>query len=684
MNLGVCYYPEHWSPERWSTDAKLMREAGIKIARIAEFAWAQIEPADGQFNWDWLDQVIGLLAAEDLNIVLGTPTAAPPSWLIKSHPDVLPVDARGRRRRFGSRRHYCPNSPIIQRYAKRIVETMAKRYGRQPSVIGWQIDNEFGCHETARCYCSKCSVSFQDWLIGKYKSVEVLNDAWGTKFWSQTYTSWSEIDPPNLTVGEPNPSHVLDYYRFSSSSVAFFEQLQVNLIRKHAPGQTVTTNFMGEFSDLDYHQLAQPLDFASWSSYPTGYLEVKSQYLYGDKEHPPQYAYDIGDPYVTGFCHDLTRGLKQKSFWVMEQQCGQINWSLNNSGIRPGNIRFWTWHALASGAESVIYFRWRAGLSGHEQHHSGLLRHDGSPDMGYKELIAMLPERAKMEEISQNQYRAKVAILLDYNDLWAIQIQPHRKGFGYMRHMFIYYRALQNLGIQTDIISPNADLRTYKLVIAHTLWMGSETRATALKKYVGSGGNLLFGVRSGFKTSTNLVTSDPLPGRFRDLVGATVTDWHALPNGVCWEIESDIPGLNGPIGYWAESLLPVSIQKNISSQEVFCSYKTGPFSSNAALTKNQIGNGHVYYLSWYPTVQQTKALIKYIASLTGIEYLEDLPSGITATKRGPYYLIFNFNDHPLRLSMRGITININARDISIIPSEPTDVIKSRGINSLNA
>jgi len=198
------------------------------------------------------------------------------------------------------------------------------------------------------------------------------------------------------------------------------------------------------------------------------------------------------------------------------------------------------------------------------------------------------------------------------------------------------------------------------------------------------GGNLLFGVRSGFKTSTNLVTSDPLPGRFRDLVGATVTDWHALPNGVCWEIESDIPGLNGPIGYWAESLLPVSIQKNISSQEVFCSYKTGPFSSNAALTKNQIGDGHVYYLGWYPTVQQTKALIKYIASLTGIEYLEDLPSGITATKRGPYYLIFNFNDHPLRLSMRGITININARDISIIPSEPTDVKKSRGINSLNA
>jgi len=666
MNLGVCYYPEHWPPERWPIDATLMRKAGLKIVRIGEFAWAQIEPVDGQFNWDWLDQVIRILAAEDLCVVLGTPTAAPPSWLVKIHPDVPPVDVQGRQRRFATRRHYCPNNPNVKRHAGRIVKAMAKRYGSNNTVIGWQIDNEFGSHETARCYCSKCTAAFQGWLKERYKSIEELNLAWGTSFWNQTYFGWDEIDPPNLTVAKPNPSHVLDYYRFSSASVRAFVLLQVDILRKYAIGQFVTTNFMGDFPDLDYHQLAQPLDFASWSSYPTGYSEVRGPFLYGNEENPPTFAYDIGDPYITGFCHDLTRGLKQKPFWVMEQQCGQINWSYYNTGVRPGNVRFWTWHALASGAESVIYFRWRAGLSGLEQHHSGLLKHDGSLDIGYKELIAMLPERAEMDKTNQTQQSAEVAILLDYENLWAIQIQPHHKNFGYMRHMFIYYRALQQLGITTDIISPESDLSSYKIVIAHTLWMGTKPLAKKIKKYTEDGGIIIFGVRSGFKTSTNLVTQDPLPGPFRELVGVTVSDWHALPPGLDFQVESIIPGLSGPLTLWAESLLPCPVEGKRQKLSVLAHYSSDPFSSETALTENQIGKGFAYYLGWYPTVQQAKSLLLYVASKSEIDYMDDLPTGLIPIQRGLNYYLFNFNDYPIEVTIQGNTTNIKKRDVSII------------------
>jgi beta-galactosidase len=216
----------------------------------------------GEFTWDWLDRAVDVLAAENLQVILCTPTASPPPWLCRAYPDILPVDAQGRRRRFGSRRHYCPNSPTYRQQTVRIVTAMASRYGRHPAVVGWQIDNEFGCHDTARCYCETCAISFRSWLEAKYKTIDTLNDAWGTVFWSQTFGDWSEIDPPNLTIAEPNPSHVLDYYRFSSDSFVTYQELQISTLRSHiSEHQIVTTNFMSQFTDLDYFDLARPLRY---------------------------------------------------------------------------------------------------------------------------------------------------------------------------------------------------------------------------------------------------------------------------------------------------------------------------------------------------------------------------------------------------------------------------------------
>ncbi len=488
MELGVCYYPEQWPPERWPVDARLMRQAGLSLVRIAEFAWAAMEPKPGVFNWTWLDQAIDVLAAESLKVILGTPTASPPVWMVKAQPEILPVDAEGRRRRPGSRRHYCANSAAYRRHTERIVAAMASRYGSHPAVVGWQIDNEFGCHGTARCYCEACAEAFRHWLEARYATVDQLNDAWGTVFWSQTYGDWSEIDPPNLTVAEPNPSHVLDYYRFSSNSFVTYQQLQLTTLRSLIPQhQFLTTNLMSQFADLDYQDLTQALDLVTMSSYPSGHAETSSS-LYMPQSARPACAHDVGDPYVTGFAHSLMRGFKpDRPFWVMEQQCGNINWGTFNTGVQPGTVRLWTWHAVASGAEAVVYFRWRAGLFAQEQMHSGLLHHDGSAAVGYADLETLKTDRPRMAELASAPHAAQIAMLLDYNSLWAVQLQPHHHDFSYMRCLFGTYRALQRLGLPVDILSAEADLSRYKLVIVPTAPVATE-RLTELPAGLCTGG----------------------------------------------------------------------------------------------------------------------------------------------------------------------------------------------------
>lgn len=663
FQLGVCYYPEHWPEERWPVDAKMMAEGGLSIVRIGEFAWAQMEPSEGVFTWDWLDRAIETLAAQNLQIVLGTPTAAPPAWLARAYPEILPVDVHGRVRRFGSRRNVCANSPAYRRHTGRIVTALAQRYGSHPALIGWQIDNEFGCHDTARCYCPRCAEAFKAWLQARYGTLEALNEAWGTVFWSQRYGDWAEIDPPILAVTEQNASQVLDYYRFSSDSWVNYEQYQVDLLRRHSPGKPITHNFMGDFPDLDYYDLAQPLDFAAWDSYPTGYVEMMAPQHYLPDEPRPALACDVGDPYVTGFCHDLTRGLKDKAFWVIEQQCGNVNWANYNTGVRPGIVRLWTWHTLAAGAEAVVYFRWRACRFAQEQMHSGLLHHDASPAAGYGDVLVMADERALMEAIASEPYQAEAAVLMDYSDLWALQLQPHRRDFAYQRHQFRFYQALQRLGIQTDVIAPQADLSRYKLVLAPTAFLADPRLAETLHAYVAGGGALLLGVRSGFKTTSNLVTDLPLPGLLREMVGTTISDWHALPPGVNYDV--DLSGDELKAGVWAEALAPDP------DVDVLASYTSGPFSARAALTEHRVGDGRAYYLGWYPTAEHAETIVARLADKAGLWRLgQRLPDGLVMIRRGSHVILLNFAEQPQVITVAGRSIAVGPRDV--IVSDFTD------------
>ncbi len=661
MKLGVCYYPEHWSEKHWKTDAKEMHEAGIDIVRIAEFAWAKMEKEEGKYTWDWLDRSVETLATAGHQILLCTPTAAPPAWLISAHPDILPVDEEGRRRRFGSRRHYCPNNKTYHEYSRRITKAMAERYGDHPSVIGWQIDNEFGCYFT-RCYCQSCTSEFQNWLQKKYANLDELNERWGTIFWSQTYDRWGQIEPFNLTVAEPNPSHVLDYYRFASDSWVAYQQIQIDALRANIPStQFITHNVIADLNTIDYHDLSRNLDFIAWDSYPTGYAEMGSQNIYAPDEEPFAYAHDLGDPFITGFFHSLIRGLKQAPFWIMEHQTGAVNWSKNNTGVRPGAVRLWTWQAAATGAEAVVYFRWKASRFGLEQHHDGLRKHDGSVDTGYADLLTLKAESQELDDFIAQPLQTEVGILLDYDTLWAMEMQPHRKDFAYMKHLFVFYRACKSLGIEPDIISPEADLARYKVLLAPNTFIADEALAKKLDDFAAQSGTLMLGVRTGFKDNNNVVTEEPLPGFFRELVGASVEQWHSLPPKIAYSLQSEIPDFYPEATFWAEALEPDAGTKSLAN------YTDYPFESSSAITEKKHGAGKVIYCGIYPELKQAKALIRHLLASENIPTL-DIPEGLAVIRRGKKLLVMNFTEKPLKFEHNSISHTISSRDFLVISS----------------
>lgn len=652
MNLGVCYYPEHWDESRWALDAKLLRDAGLTIVRFAEFAWSKMEPRPNEFHFAWLDRAIEIFARENFKVVLGTPTAAPPAWLSRAHPDTLPVDEQGRRKNFGGRRHYCPNSAVYREYTTRIVNAMALRYGNDARVMGWQIDNEFGGGNTGRCYCENCVAAFQIWLAKKYKTLAALNDAWGNVFWSQEYDAWSKIHAPILVAGnKPNPSHVLDYFRFSSDSIAEYQQLQISNLQSLVSNlHFITHNFMGLYADLDQHELAKPLTFVSWDSYPTGNLD-RWKFMLDDADDG-DYAYDVGNPYLTGMAHDFTRGLKEgASFWVMEQQAGYINWGAYNPSPRPNVLHLWLWHNFAAGVETTVLFRERATWFAQEQYHSGLLNHDGSLAQGYFDLRAFQAQHALMQTLQDTRVENDVALLISFEDLWAIQTQPYRQDFSYWNVVCTWYAALQRAGVPCDVISKHADISKYKLVIAPSLHLADEMLAANLKKYVEGGGLLVLGIRSGFKTPTNRVTHEPLPGALRELVGATVTSWQSLP-----------PNVSQPVALMWRGWQKISATRWIETLETqnagtLAAFTDSHLDGRAAMTLNQIGDGRVMYVGWLPNQTQADALVGMLLPEANIEPLGMLPHGVIAGRRvranETFLFLLNFTDEEKRVWVNG-------------------------------
>ncbi len=606
--LGTCYYPEHWPEEVWAEDARRMAEAGLTWVRIGEFAWSRIEPAPDALDFGWLDRAIETLGQAGLKVVLGTPTATPPRWMLTRHPEMLALDAEGRPRGFGSRRHYCFSHPGYLDDCRRIVTLLADRYGRNSHVAAWQTDNEYGCHDTTLSYSAAALDAFRDWLAQQYQSPDALNRAWGNVFWSMDYASFDEIGLPNLTVTEPNPAHVLAFRRFSSAQVVRFNRAQVEIIRARSTAP-ISHNYMGGVTDFDHFDLGRDLEIATWDSYPLGFLMDRVE---ADDAHRTAYARQ-GDPDYQAFHHDLYRAVGRGRWWVMEQQPGPVNWAPWNPAPLPGMVRLWTWEAFAHGAEVVSYFRWRQAPFAQEQLHSGLLRPDGAAAPGLAEARQVAAELAQAPAVETGT--APVAIVFDYASAWAWEAQPHGRDFSYPALVFSAYRALRRAGLSVDILPPDAaDLAPYRVVFIPGVMTLSAALLTAL---AGFGGVALLGPRTNARNA-DFVIPVPLPPNLAGL-DVTVCRVESLPPALAVAVAG-----GGSFIRWFEHL-------EGSAPAMLRTAEGAPAVA---------GTARLRYLAGWPDDALWDRILAALAAETGLE-LEDLAEGVRIRDSGRHRFVFN-------------------------------------------
>ena len=626
MELGVCYYPEQWPESGWETDAQQMVAMGIRWVRIAEFAWSRIEPTPGHFEWAWLDRAIDTLHRHGLRVVMCTPTATPPKWLVDADPSMLAVDAQGQPRGFGSRRHYCFSSPSYRAQSARISRAVAERYGQHPGVGAWQTDNEYGCHLTVLSYSAAARQQFRVWLQARYGTIDALNAAWGTVFWSQEYSSFDAIDAPVGTVTEANPAHRLDYRRFASDEVVAFNRIQTDILRAHSPGRPVTHNFMGFFTEFDHHAVSRDLDVATWDSYPLGF----TQDFFLSAEEKQRYA-RTGHPDIPAFHHDLYRGMCKGRWWVMEQQPGPVHWAPWNPAPLDGMVRLWTWQAFAHGAEVVSYFRWRQAPFAQEQMHAGLNRPDRSVDQGGLEAAAVAQEIKRLgwgqSAVAGGRAlpAASVALVFDYASIWMAQIQPQGADFNAMELTFRAYSALRQLGLDVDIVSSTADLAGYRLVVlpAHL-----RDDAALVARAQAAGAQLVLGPRTGSKTPHFSIPAELAPGAFSGLAGVQVVRVASLPPGmterVVWE-----GGSTSTVNRWREDLVLSD------GTQVLAHFA----DSRPAIVRN----GRSWYCAGWLDTEGWHALLGRAAQAAGLATVS-LPEDVRVSHFHGHWMVQNFSN----------------------------------------
>lgn len=633
MKLGCCYFPEHWPEDTWANDARRMRDMGLSLVRIGEFAWSRIEPEQGRFDWGWLDRAITTLADAGLQIMLCTPTATPPKWLVDSMPDMVAIDAQGHPRGFGSRRHYCFSHQGYRAESRRITEAVAKRYGGHPAIVAWQTDNEYGCHDTVLSFSDTAAARFREWLAAHYTDIDALNTAWGNVFWSMEYRSFNEVDPPNLAVTEANPAHWLDYRRFASDEVVSFNREQVDILREHSPARDITHNFMGFFAEFDHYDLGRDLDVATWDSYPLGFLE---QFWFSEEE---KRAYlRQGHPDIAAFHHDLYRGCAKGRWGVVEQQPGPVNWARFNPAPLPGMVALWTLEAMAHGAEFTSYFRWRQAPFAQEQMHAGLLR----PDSSEAEAAPEAREAARIiAEIGpQEAAQAPIALVFSYEAAWVCSIQPQGKSFRYLELIYEWYSALRRRGLDVDIISPDADLSSYDAVFIPTLPIVPEGFAQKLSALTCP---VLIGPRSGSKTDSFCIPDSLPPGELRSAIPLTVTRVESLRDG---EVEAGKD--------WTVSRLREDVISDLKPELALDDGRGIIFASD-----------NIRYCAAWPDRRLLNLLVTRIGKEAGLDLIT-LREGLRIRRTATHLFAFNYSAKPVQFELTGEVIDPAGVSISAL------------------
>lgn len=629
ITLGCDYNPEQWSEAVWLDDIALMTELGVDLVAINIFGWAQLQPTPGAFDFARLDRIVELLHAAGIRINLGTGTSSPPPWLARLHPETLPQAADGTIAWPGGRQAWCPSSPVFREKALALVTAMAERYGDHPAIALWHVSNELGCHN-AHCYCDVSAAAFRTWLQRRYPTLEDLNEAWGTSFWSQRVGDWADVLPPRSTRSAGNPAQALDFKRFSSDALLDYYRAETAVLRARTTAP-ITTNLM-----VTAHISSQ--DYFSWA----GDLDVIANDHYLDHR--------LADPLAElAFSADLTRGLAGGDPWMlMETSTSAVSWQPVNHAKRDGELLRTALGHVARGADSICFFQWRASRRGAEKFHSALLPHGGTAGAGWavsRELSALLD---RLTPLVGSRVVARAAIVFSWPAWWAAEGDSQPSSLlRYLPEAHRYHRALRSLGVTADILPPGAPLDSYGLVIVPTLYTATDADVAAIAEAADRGATVLVTPFSGIVDETDGIHAEGYPGPFRDLLGLAIDEFRPLADG---EAVGLTTGARGSI--WSESI-------RLRNAESIAAFADGPAAGSPALTRRAVGAGSAWYVATMLDDEGLTQLLSRLCADAGIPTIDvgpdvDIVTRVTPTHAATF--IINHRDEPITVPISGVDL----------------------------
>ena len=590
LTLGCDYNPEQWPRETWLEDIELMTELGVSLVAINIFGWATLEPREGEFDFAALDDIIELLHAAGIRINLGTGTSSPPPWLTRSYPGILPVAHDGTTRWPGGRQAWCPSSPDFRTAALRLVEQVANRYGNHPAIALWHVSNELGCHN-AHCFCDSSAAAFRSWLEARYGSIDALNAAWGTSFWSQRYTEWRDILPPRRTISASNPAQWIDFCRFSSDELLGYFEAEAAILREHS-AVPVTTNFMvtAHIRTMDYWQWAERMD-----------VIANDHYLDHRLAHPSS---------ELSFAADLTRGLAGGKPWIlMEQSTSAVSWQPHNLAKAPGQMLRNTMSHVARGADAICFFQWRASRQGAEKFHSALVPHAGTDSKIWREAVELSHALTAIASVAGSRVEASTALVFSWPSWWAAETDSMpSQAVRYLEQVHAAYEALRRSGVTVDIVPPHADLSGYRAVVVPCLYLVNDADAANIASFVESGGSALISFFSGVVDEFDAMRLNDAsgPGAFAELLGAWTEEYFPLLPS-----ESAVLGSGAVGSVWSELV-------RLTSASAVDTFASGPLTGSPAITRNSYGSGAAWYAATALSEPDFEALMRAFLSSAGV------------------------------------------------------------------